>query len=223
MNTALALTWATFSRSADRAHRDGAGGRVRARLRDRRRRARPVGRDHRPLRRQVRAVRSRDVRRRIVAAAWSDSHGGHGAGRGLCRGLAVRPRVGGQDDRLAVLPARLAHRRSRGPRSRSPVAWVLACVTVAVGAAALAIAVVDAVAPRRVATWRALGLDWAAGTMMGLLGIPFGWVAIVTRGYLGALGRDHRRYSSEPDSCWHRRGAVGAVRRAGPVGRRRRR
>lgn len=66
-------------------------------------------------------------------------------------------------------------------------AWVLACVTFAVGAATVAVAVADA-SHLDAATWRALGLDWAAGTMMGLLGIPFGWLAIVTRGYLGALG-----------------------------------
>jgi ABC-type transport system involved in multi-copper enzyme maturation permease subunit len=65
--------------------------------------------------------------------------------------------------------------------------WVLACVTFAVGVATIAIAVatdggIDA------SVWRALGLDWVAGTIMGLLGIPFGWVAVVTRGYLGALG-----------------------------------
>lgn len=66
-------------------------------------------------------------------------------------------------------------------------AWVLACVTVAVGATTLAIGAADA-SHLDAAAWRALGLDWAAGTMMGLLGIPFGWVAVVTRGYLGALG-----------------------------------
>lgn len=66
-------------------------------------------------------------------------------------------------------------------------AWVVACVTVAVGGATIAIAVADA-SHLDAPTWRALGLDWAAGTMMGLLGIPFGWVAVVTRGYLGALG-----------------------------------
>lgn len=66
-------------------------------------------------------------------------------------------------------------------------AWVLACVTFAVGASTVAVAVADG--PHLDATmWRALGLDWVAGTMMGLLGIPFGWVAVVTRGYLGALG-----------------------------------
>jgi len=66
-------------------------------------------------------------------------------------------------------------------------AWVIACVTFAVGAAALAVATADA-SHLDVATWRSLGLDWAAATMMGLLGIPFGWLAVVTRGYLGALG-----------------------------------
>jgi hypothetical protein len=29
---------------------------------------------------------------------------------------------------------------------------------------------------------------WAAGTLMGLLGIPFGYIAVVTRGYLGGVG-----------------------------------
>ncbi|NTV40337.1 MAG: ABC transporter permease subunit [Demequinaceae bacterium] len=66
-------------------------------------------------------------------------------------------------------------------------AWVLACVTLAVGAATVAIGAADA-SHLDAGTWRALGLDWVAGTMMGLLGIPFGWLAIVTRGYLGALG-----------------------------------
>ncbi len=66
-------------------------------------------------------------------------------------------------------------------------AWVLACVTFAVGASTIAIAGADA-SHLDATTWRALGLDWAAGTMMGLLGIPFGWVAVVTRGYLGPLG-----------------------------------
>ena len=66
-------------------------------------------------------------------------------------------------------------------------AWVIACVTLAVGAATLAVAAADA-SHLDAATWRSLGLDWAAGTMMGLLGIPFGLLAIVTRGYLGALG-----------------------------------
>lgn len=66
-------------------------------------------------------------------------------------------------------------------------AWVIACVTVAVGTATIAIAVADS-SQLDASTWRTLGVDWIAGTMMGLLGIPFGWVAIVTRGYLGALG-----------------------------------
>ena len=67
------------------------------------------------------------------------------------------------------------------------VVWVLACITMAVGGAAVAIAVADA-SHLDAATWRALGLDWTAGALTGLLGIPFGWVAVVTRGYLGALG-----------------------------------
>lgn len=66
-------------------------------------------------------------------------------------------------------------------------AWVLTCVTFAVGASTVAVAAADA-SHLDASAWRALGLDWAAGTMMGLLGIPFGWLAIVTRGYLGALG-----------------------------------
>lgn len=66
-------------------------------------------------------------------------------------------------------------------------AWVLACVTVAIVVTAAGIAVASG-AGLNAGTWRALRLDWAAAVIMGLLGIPFGWLAVVTRGYLGALG-----------------------------------
>jgi hypothetical protein len=65
--------------------------------------------------------------------------------------------------------------------------WVLACITLAVGGATIAIVIADA-SHLDASTWRSLGLDWTAGMLTGLLGIPFGWVAVVTRGYLGALG-----------------------------------
>ncbi len=66
-------------------------------------------------------------------------------------------------------------------------AWVVACVTAAIGVTAAGIVVAGADTLDDGA-WRALGLDWVAGVLMGLLGIPFGWLAVVTRGYLGALG-----------------------------------
>lgn len=65
--------------------------------------------------------------------------------------------------------------------------WVLASVTCAVGAAALTIAAADS-SHLDASAWRSLCLDWTAGVLMGLLGVPFGWLAVVTRGYLGALG-----------------------------------
>lgn len=66
-------------------------------------------------------------------------------------------------------------------------AWVVACVTVAIGVTAAGIAI-EGSASLDTSAWHALGLDWVAGVLMGLLGIPFGWLAVVTRGYLGALG-----------------------------------
>ena len=154
MNTALALTWATFSRSltariatalvAVFAPSFAIGGVALARS----------GAVTGPSAVKFAPFAVGTVRRRIVPAAWSDSHRGDGARRRLCRGLAVWPRVGRQDDRLAVLPARLAHVDRLG-QGRDRLAWVLACVTFAVGAAAIAIAVADAGAPRRVDVARA--------------------------------------------------------------------
>jgi hypothetical protein len=66
-------------------------------------------------------------------------------------------------------------------------AWVCVCVTCAVAVTAAGMGVID---PGHFDAdgWSALGRDWAAGVIMGLLGVPFGGVAVVTRGYLGALG-----------------------------------
>lgn len=66
-------------------------------------------------------------------------------------------------------------------------AWVVMCATLAIGATAAGIAI-EGASTLDANTWRALGLDWLAGVLMGLLGIPFGWLAVVTRGYLGTLG-----------------------------------
>ncbi len=63
--------------------------------------------------------------------------------------------------------------------------WVLAAVTAALGLTALGVLVVGGSVPEVGSTLLA---DWAGGLLMGALGLPFGWVAVRFRGYLGAVG-----------------------------------
>ncbi len=65
-------------------------------------------------------------------------------------------------------------------------AWVLAVATAAVALTALGVLAVGGPMTTEVAS--VLAVDWAGALLMGALGLPFGWVAVRFRGYLGAVG-----------------------------------
>ncbi len=65
-------------------------------------------------------------------------------------------------------------------------AWVLAVATAAIGLTTVGVLAVDGPLTAGVAS--ALVVDWAGALLMGALGLPFGWVAVRFRGYLGAVG-----------------------------------
>ena len=67
------------------------------------------------------------------------------------------------------------------------VAWVVACVTAA-GTLVVAGSVLTEPGGINAEVWRQVATLMAAAVLMGLLGLPFAWVAVVTRGYLGAVG-----------------------------------
>jgi hypothetical protein len=66
------------------------------------------------------------------------------------------------------------------------VGWVLACVTAAVALTAVGVLVAGGSLTGEVAG--VLVVDWAGGLLMGALGLPFAWVAVRFRGYLGGVG-----------------------------------
>jgi ABC-type transport system involved in multi-copper enzyme maturation permease subunit len=70
--------------------------------------------------------------------------------------------------------------------------WVLACVAVAIGLTMGGLLVVHATGTPGAELTGPLAVVLlrvgAAGLLMGLLGLPFGWVAVRFRGYIGALG-----------------------------------
>ncbi|WP_062314887.1 ABC transporter permease [Demequina rhizosphaerae] len=66
-------------------------------------------------------------------------------------------------------------------------AWAAACLTLAVALTAATLAVVDS-ASLTGAVAAQLARVWLAGLMMAALALPFAWVAVVSKGYLGAAG-----------------------------------
>ncbi|MCB2411652.1 ABC transporter permease [Demequina sp. TTPB684] len=71
-------------------------------------------------------------------------------------------------------------------------AWAVACVTFAVALTTLGLAIAATAGLEGAAVTGellvVLARDGVAGVLMGLLGLPFGWVAVRSRGYIGALG-----------------------------------
>lgn len=65
-------------------------------------------------------------------------------------------------------------------------AWVVACVTLAVGLTTLGVVLVGGSVSWAIGS--VLVIDQVAGLLMGALALPFGWVAVRSRGYLGAVG-----------------------------------
>lgn len=66
-------------------------------------------------------------------------------------------------------------------------AWVVACVVTASTLTVAGSAVVD-FGGMTADVWRQAATVVVAASLMGLLGLPFAWVAAATRGYLGAVG-----------------------------------
>jgi ABC-type transport system involved in multi-copper enzyme maturation permease subunit len=70
--------------------------------------------------------------------------------------------------------------------------WVTVCVTLATALTMAGLVIMDATGTEGAALTAPLALVLlrvgAAGLIMGLLGLPFGWVAVRFRGYIGALG-----------------------------------
>ncbi|WP_291380298.1 ABC transporter permease [Demequina sp.] len=70
--------------------------------------------------------------------------------------------------------------------------WVVACVTAAIALTMVGLAITQAAGTQGAGLTGSLVVVLlrvgAAGLIMGLLGLPFGWVAVRFRGYIGALG-----------------------------------
>jgi ABC-2 type transport system permease protein len=64
--------------------------------------------------------------------------------------------------------------------------WVVTVATAAVALTALGVLAVGGPVTPDVGS--ALLVDWVGALLMGALGLPFGWVAVRFRGYLGAVG-----------------------------------
>ena len=65
--------------------------------------------------------------------------------------------------------------------------WVIACATTATALTVVASAVTD-MGGMTAIVWRQAATVVVATILMGLLGLPFAWVAVATRSYLGAVG-----------------------------------
>ena len=66
-------------------------------------------------------------------------------------------------------------------------AWAIACAVTATALTVVASAVTDPGGMTAV-VWRQAATVVVATVLMGLLGLPFAWVAVTTRSYLGAVG-----------------------------------